>query len=754
MVALLSLTSLCFAVSPDSLECVGRTLVPMREYATDVFVSGNYAYLGVGDYQAHGELHIIDITDSTNPRPVGYIYTGLVGSGYTYSCRGVFVSGNYAYIANGSTRDHNFEIIDITDKAHPYRVGYFRTTYSSNGCKDVFVVDTLAYVTDREWGLIVINVKDKTNPTLVDTLEKLGGGGLLGVFVSGGYAYMARYNILYIVDISDPADLQLAGSFPLAGTNPSGCQNVFVADTLAYLASDDSMRVVNVKSPSNPYQVASVYLGETHNDVQVVGGYAYLTGDWDRSVTVVDLSTLSVVGSFISDGEWNGGIFVTNNRAYVAIAGRDCGQNRLEIVDVSQPSNPTFLGSYWTSLIKGIAVDGSIVYAGDNSWLLHAVDMSDPSTPNYLGKCELQSGKAVYGDKAVAIYGNYAFVAIGSGGCGAGLKVVDISEPADMSVVAYINPPDGSFSEYDIAVDGNYAYLVGQKNGYRLWIADISVPTSPSCVSILTLHRESQRISLDGDYLYVASKDSGLVVINVADRTNPYICGRYDPPGCWAREVKVVDSHAYVVDYDSLKVLDISDPTNPSLIGACDVPADWGFCSLPVMGDYAYMSLYGRIGIYNISDPTNPYLVEISQSTYYSIYDLIALPGKLLYQAGSNGLFVYRHVVTGVEEENSPPGSSEKPCSFALFQNYPNPFNTGSVIAFDLPSSGKVNLSVYNLAGQKVNTLVSGIREPGRHLVSWNGKDEVGRDVGSGIYLYQLKESNGIKKTRKMLLLR
>ena len=92
------------------------------------------------------------------------------------------------------------------------------------------------------------------------------------------------------------------------------------------------------------------------------------------------------------------------------------------------------------------------------------------------------------------------------------------------------------------------------------------------------------------------------------------------------------------------------------------------------------------------------------------------------------------------------------PQSFALAQNYPNPFNSATVIRFALPTGGEVELALYNLAGQKVATLVRGRREAGVYTVQWDGRGEGGRELASGIYLYSLRAGARVEG-RKLLLL-
>jgi hypothetical protein len=105
---------------------------------------------------------------------------------------------------------------------------------------------------------------------------------------------------------------------------------------------------------------------------------------------------------------------------------------------------------------------------------------------------------------------------------------------------------------------------------------------------------------------------------------------------------------------------------------------------------------------------------------------------------------------TGVESLEDEEGS---PASFSLKQNYPNPFNPGTVIEYSLPKGSSVEIVVYNILGQKVRTLLDECQRAGRHRVLWDGRDDKGKEVSSGIYLYRIKTSE-FAQTKKMVLLR
>ncbi len=94
-----------------------------------------------------------------------------------------------------------------------------------------------------------------------------------------------------------------------------------------------------------------------------------------------------------------------------------------------------------------------------------------------------------------------------------------------------------------------------------------------------------------------------------------------------------------------------------------------------------------------------------------------------------------------------------KPAAYSLSQNYPNPFNPSTVISYQLAVNSKVSLKIYNLLGQEVCTLVNAHQKAGTHSVFWDGTNNHGHAVSSGIYFYRLK-AGAFTQSRKMLLVR
>jgi hypothetical protein len=90
---------------------------------------------------------------------------------------------------------------------------------------------------------------------------------------------------------------------------------------------------------------------------------------------------------------------------------------------------------------------------------------------------------------------------------------------------------------------------------------------------------------------------------------------------------------------------------------------------------------------------------------------------------------------------------------FQLLQNYPNPFNPSTSIDFQVSFQSRVKITVYNILGQKIITLLDSVMQPGLHTLHWYGRDASGREVSSGLYFYTMEAAN-FKQSQKLMLLR
>jgi hypothetical protein len=117
----------------------------------------------------------------------------------------------------------------------------------------------------------------------------------------------------------------------------------------------------------------------------------------------------------------------------------------------------------------------------------------------------------------------------------------------------------------------------------------------------------------------------------------------------------------------------------------------------------------------------------------------------------SSGLF--GPVMVSARTDVAVCGEDQLPSRYGLSQNYPNPFNPETTIEYQIPQAGDVHMAVFNILGQKICTLVDEARVAGRYQVIWDGRDDSGRPVASGVYFCHLT-AGSYRQTRKMTLLK
>jgi hypothetical protein len=200
-----------------------------------------------------------------------------------------------------------------------------------------------------------------------------------------------------------------------------------------------------------------------------------------------------------------------------------------------------------------------------------------------------------------------------------------------------------------------------------------------------------------------------------------------------------------------------------SIKGGFGVPKDQIFKIDLATGD---TTLVGQTGFGNT--PTNDLAFD-ENGVLYGIkgtgpqvsdlftIDLNTAEGTIIGSVGLQALTGLAYAETGI---TSVEGSDDKslPTKFVLSQNYPNPFNPSTSIEFSIPVNSNVTLTIYNLLGQVVTTLVNEEVSAGHYSIVWNGADDNGYQVSSGVYLYEMK-TNGNNGTaysqiKKMVLLK
>jgi hypothetical protein len=396
--------------------------------------------------------------------------------------------------------------------------------------------------------------------------------------------------------------------------------------------------------PLPPQLVGSVVTPSDAFDVWWDGGYAYVP-DYDAGLHVIDVSnraTPVIVGTWDSPGLAIQ-VIVDGTRAFVA----DHKLGGLEIVNVSNPESPGFIGAYISgSTVLSVALMDTLAVAGHLEGHIDIVDVSVPATPIFVG--------------------------------------------------TYATPG----AARHIASDGNLLYLAD--NSFGLLVLDISTPSAPALLGSYATGGRPVGLEVDGNLLYLAGGENGLEVFDISTPSAPLRIGATLLPGP-AVKVTRSTSFAFVADHvhGGLQVVELTDPTTPTPAGGY-VTGFYGH-GVAVVGEYACL-------------------------------------------ADGNGLKVFR-VFTDVTAATTPrPRAS-------LTQNHPNPFSGRTRIAWQAPAEGHQQLEVFDAGGRRVRTLLDERHSAGPGEVFWDGHDQNGRRVASGVYFYRLVTDAG-SVTRRMVLLR
>ncbi len=328
---------------------------------------------------------------------------------------GIYISGNYAYIAD---RDSGLQVVNISDPQNPIIVSSFQTPGLSD---DIFVSGDYAFMTDAYSGLQAINISDPANPMFAGSYNQ-GGFGVDGdLFVQGNYAYALDDGLLSIIDISDPSIPALAGTYD--AIQPS--HSVFVADTIAYISYGDCLW---------PY-------------------------DCIGSIEIVNVSNFSNPVSLWEDPIWYGpllDIFISWNLAYSAEGGW-FGANfgGFYIFNVTDPSSPLELGYYYLGEQQARSVFISSDFAFISSDSLLVFNVNNPTNPSFVASYPIYA-------RDLYIQGNYIFL-VESGTMTVLRLTTTYAEdsrneiPAQTAILsAYPNPFN---STTNISIDGNLEFV-------------------------------------------------------------------------------------------------------------------------------------------------------------------------------------------------------------------------------------------------------------------------------------------------------
>jgi hypothetical protein len=688
----------------------------------------------------------------------------------------VRVKGNLAYVAAGSA---GLAIYDVTDPSQPALLGTADTPYFA---MDVAVYGTHAYVADwHSPGFCVVDVTDPSAPAVIGSDGNTPSPNYWKVAVANhDTVYVTdHYNGVRVVDVTDPAAPDVVGLIPIGGY----VWDLAVVGDYLYVVDDINGLHIFDKSLTtfDPEYLGTCPLPATSAGLDVVGNFAYVacTDAGLQVISLFDRENPTVVGMLDYPDEFTRftAVSVFDDMAVVATTGSAEAKDGLFLVDVSEPKDPRIvnsLGLYFQTPYDVFST-GSHAYLSAKGKGFLVADLTNPASPPFVSSYVEEE----YLPRAVAAAGDHAFVLDSLHG----LRVMDLTTAPAATLVGHVDLPGGA---HEIVLQDDLAYVAGGSGGLR--IIDVATPGAPFSRGTLTPLGAQLGVAVQGDYAYLASDTYGMHVVDVSDPDLPVERGTVDPSYYSVAAVDVAGTHAYVTcGFGGLYSIDVSDPDLP--VVADHVTFDGDAANVHVAGNLAFVSGYedgvflvdvtdptamslvstlvtpgyvldvalvgdlayiadneGGLQIADYSDPANPRYLGCADTPNQTALDL-AVAGQRVCVADWEGGF---HVLPAHCVPSATPGGP--PPVLRALTARPNPFNPRTTIGFSLAAPEVVRITVYSLDGRPVRRLAAREYPAGPHGVTWDGRDDGGRDLPSGAYLVDLVTPSMNRQGRVTLL--
>ena len=555
------------------------------------------------------------------------------------------------------------------------------------------------------------------------------------------------------------------------GTCPFGVA-ITPDGAFAYVANGSSNNVSVIATASNTV-VATVAVGNFPADVAITpdGAFVYVTNQFGADVSVIATASNTVVAT-VPVGTFPTDVAITPDGAFVYVT------NRFGVDDVSviaTASNTVVATVAVGTCPFGVAItpDGAFAYVANGS----SNNVSVIATASNTVVATVPVGNFPTG---VAITPDGAFVYV-TNQSGADVSVIATASNTVVATVAVGNFP----ADVAITPDGAFAYVA---NGDTSAGVSVIATASNTVVALVAVGNAQAGITItpDGDFAYVTNNDVSVI----ATASNTVVATV--PVGIDPRGIAITPNPSPV----SITLTPVNPPiTIPAAGGPFEYTVSvtnntasvqttqvWSMITLPTGEDVG-----PTVGPVNLTlgpgetingtqiltvpgrAPAGTYTYTFNVGTFPTITDAIIdatdsfnftkAVGPTLGKVASGDAsdWVVLNAETGKPVNQADWGDAvtvEKtavvPDEFVLEQNHPNPFNPSTTITFGIPEASEVTLAIYNLRGQLIQTLYSGVIAAGQHSVVWNGNDSRGAKVASGVYVYQLKSKDFVA-TKKLV---
>ena len=657
------------------------------------------------------------------------------------------------------------QIIDISNPVDPIIVGYYHT---GAWVQHVEIVGDIAYIDNCSNGLLILDVSNPLDPQYIGSCAETTS--IQSLTVDGDLVYIAAGMLgLQIVDASDLQNPILIGGYTSLSTKKIAYRNGF-----AFVGNDmGNVQVYDVSDPTEPVEVNWFNDISSLRDMKLVDTYLIILS-WSE-ILIYDISdptNFELLTSY--DSALNSRIELEGNIAHLL-----CGINGVKILDISNLPQIDFIGAINSPRkLSEIVVSNNIAFVRDQYTGFEIYDISEPFNPDLVGATNVG-----YNLQTLSINNNYVYSAESE----SDLRIFDINNPQSPYLA---NSYNLYYNSINFIAHNNFGYATVAGD---LYILSMNDPLHPGYISSIELENSANILQYKNEHIFIGSYSGYLTIINVSDYDGPYFVGECETPGK-IYDLVVTNNYVYAADYDGgLAIIDISDPFNPFLISYFTNGPSYVY-ALERKGNILYLaSSYDGVQVVDIIDPENPVFLETITNKPDSRFvakplikdDILIIEDRawnelLFYDISEHGspqfinsyiwniamtdaeihedLLVVMNRLNGISILNLETITSVNALSMQHepfnLSNYPNPFNPSTTIEFSIQNDSNVDLTIFNIKGQKIKIIAQNEFSKGSHSVIWNGDDELGESVSSGIYLYNLKVNGNTEEVKKCLLLK
>lgn len=430
------------AFTKDSLRKVRE--ISGRGFIWDFKVRGNLVYTASGDRG----LAIFDLSSIESPRVLAQLdipYNDPSNNEvFGWGATGIDLKDTFAYV---TMRDAGLVVVNIANPYNPTIVG---ANTQFVGLMDVIIKDNVAFVTNygpynqENNGFIAYNISNPTNPVVISSISQMERG--MHFFIKDSFAYVpTRWYAMEIVNIANPSNLRIVG-------NCSGgiyeAINVWVESfgdtTYAFISHLGTLLIYNVTNPSNTFRVATVNVHSTAS--YVISRRLYVQAPDGTALYDLTFPWSPQLINYFIYMVWPAHLTARDNYAYLY----DEQTGYLRILDVSQPNNIRTISYFSDHLdsipsnaqiaaIGGMYLEGSYVYLivrGAMSWFCYMaiIDISDPYNPQWVGT---RMWRGYAGGNRPCVEDSIAYVPTTLSGA-TYLRIINVANPSNISDIGIL----------------------------------------------------------------------------------------------------------------------------------------------------------------------------------------------------------------------------------------------------------------------------------------------------------------------------